>query len=133
MWNLWRDLAMKEADSYVTLEGQEISLSGLGAEERRLLARLRRRARTQPSWTDFGNYWVRAVAAFHDARGLSRAQSRRSPVYQIAQDLCSRLGVAEGLVRAPEVRTELEELIRLKFPTRRAFCEAAGLSEQMLS
>jgi hypothetical protein len=124
---------MKEADSHVSLKGQDISLRGLDAEERGLLARLRRRARTQPSWTDFGTYWVREVAAFYDARGVSRAQSRRSPVYQIAQDLCSRLGVAVGLVRAPEYRDELEELIRLKFPTRRAFCKATGLSEQMLS
>lgn len=124
---------MKEADSYVTLKGQELPLIYLDPEERQLLARLRRRAGTRPSWTEFGNYWMREVAAFYDARGLSRAQSRRSPVYQIAQDLCSRLGVAAGLVRAPEYRAELEDLIREKFPTRRAFCQATGLSEDMLS
>jgi hypothetical protein len=124
---------MRSADVYVTLTGQEVALTGLNREERRLLRTLERRARTHPSWTDFGNYWTREVAAFYDGRGLSRAESRRSPVYRIAQDLCSRLGIAEGLVRAPEYRAELEELIRLKFRTRRAFCEATGLSEAMLS
>jgi hypothetical protein len=124
---------MNEAEIYVTLRGQEIPLSGLDREERRLLARLRRRAGTQPSWTDFGNFWTQEVASFYDARGVPRAQSRCGAVYRVAQDLCSRLGVAAGLVRAPEYRGDLEELIRLKFRTRRAFCDATGLSETMLS
>jgi len=124
---------MNETEVYVTLKGQEIPLGGLDSEERRLVGRLRRRARTHPNWTDFGNYWMREVAGCYDARGVSRAQSRRKAVYQIAQDLGSRLGVAAGLIRAPEYRAELEELIRLKFRTRRAFCAATGLSEAMLS
>src|SRR5437588_9609384 len=133
MLNSSRVPAMKRADTYVTLRGQEISLDGLDGEERQVLARLRRRARTHPSWTDFGNHWMREVASFYDARGVPRAQSRRGVVYRVAQDLCSRLGVAAGLVRAPEYRADLEDLIRLKFRTRRAFCEATGLSETMLS
>jgi transcriptional regulator with XRE-family HTH domain len=124
---------MKENNVYVNLHGQEIDFSALDANERKLLARLRRRSRTHPSWTDFGNYWIREVAAFYDARGFTRAQSRQCPVYRIAQDLCSRLGIAAGLVRPPDYRTELEELIRLKFQTRREFCAATGLSEAMLS
>jgi hypothetical protein len=124
---------MKPADVYVDLKGREISLTELDKEERALLARLRRRARTQPDWTDFRNYWTREVAAFYDARGLSRRQSRETVVYRIAQDLSSRLGIAAGLVRAPDYRDELEELIRERFPSRRAFCEATGLSEDMLS
>ena len=124
---------MNEAEIYVTLGGQEILLSGLAREERRLLSRLRQRARTQPSWTEFGNFWTREVATFYDARGVPRTQSRRGPIYRVAQDLCSRLGVAVGLARAPEYRGDLEELIRLRFRTRRAFCDATGLSESMLS
>jgi hypothetical protein len=124
---------MKTADMYVNLRGQEIATSGLDAEERKLLARLRRRSVTHPSWSDFGNYWMREVAAFYDARGVASARSRQSAVYRIAQDLCSRLGIAAGLVRPPDYRAELEELIRLQFRTRREFCEATGLSEAMLS
>ena len=124
---------MKEADVYVNLGGREIPLSSLDPEERKLLARIHRRARTHPDWTDFSNYWTGAVAAFYDARGVPRAQSRHSALYRIAQDRCSRLGIAAGLVRPPDYRAELEELIRLKYRTRRAFCKAAGLSEDMLS
>ena len=53
---------MKPASPYVDLEGNAIALDGLDAGERRLLARLRRRARTHPDWSDFGTYWMRAVA-----------------------------------------------------------------------
>ena len=70
----------------------------MDAAERRLLARLKRRCRTHPDWPDFTNYWMGEVAAFYDARGLSRTESRQTAVYRIAQDLCSRLGVAAGLV-----------------------------------
>jgi hypothetical protein len=124
---------MNAIEVYVNLQGQEIALGGLDGEERKLLARLRRRSRTHPDWADFTSYWMREVAAFHDGRGLTRPQSRHTPVYRIAQDLCSRLGIAAGLVRPPDYRAEVEKLIRLKFRTRRAFCEASGLSEDMLS
>jgi len=124
---------MKLANPYVDLEGNAVALDGLDAGERRLLARLRRRARTHPAWSEFGTYWMRAVAEFYDARGLSRTAALRTPVYRIAQDLCSRLGIAAGLVRPPDYRDELEELIRNHFPSRRAFCKATGLSEDMLS
>jgi hypothetical protein len=124
---------VKQPEVYVDVSGQRIALDGLDPEERRLLTRLRRRARTQRGWTDFGNYWTREVAAVYEARGLPRAKSRRTPVYRVAQDLWSRLGIGAGLVRAPDYRVELEELIREKYPSRRAFCEATGLSEDMLS
>lgn len=124
---------MTKRDKYTTLNGEEIRLSELDSAERRLLARLRRRAKTRPDWTDFGNYWIAEVAAFYDARWISRFQSRDSGVYRIAQDLCSRPGVDAGLVRPPDYRSELEELIQRRFRTRRAFCRATGLSEAMLS
>jgi hypothetical protein len=124
---------VKKNEVHVDLKGREVCLSGLEPEERALLGRLRRRARAHPDWMAFSNYWMGEVAAFYDARGLTRAQSRQTPVYRVAQDLCSRLGIAAGLVRAPDYRVELEDLIREEFRTRRAFCEASGLSEDMLS
>ena len=42
------------------------------------------------------------------------------------------MGIASGLVRPDDYQSDLEELIREKFPTRRAFCEATGLSEGLL-
>jgi len=125
---------MKNGD-YVDLDGNLVSLAGLDAGERALVARLRRRARTHPDWCAFNEFAMAAVAAFYDRRGLSRRQAGRTPVFRIALDLGNRLGIAEGRVRAPEpgdYRDELEQLV-LQFPSRAAFCKATGISPDMLS
>ncbi len=53
---------------------------------------------------------------------------------QVAHDLSGRLGIAQGYVAAPtfDYREQLERLV-LQFPTRRAFCDATGISQTMLS
>ncbi len=124
---------MSKVKVYVDLDGREICLGHLDAEERKLLARLRRRAATHPDWCDFDNYRFRTITEFYDARGVPRKVSRESVVYRVAQDLSSRLGLACGLIRPDDYQGELEDLIREKFPSRRAFCEATGLAEDMLS
>jgi hypothetical protein len=124
---------MKPTNEYVDLDGRTTALDTLDADERKLIARLRRRARTHSDWCDFENYWLRAVTEFYDARGLSRRATIRTAVYRIGQDLGNRLGIAAGLVRPPDYRDELEGLILEHFPSRRAFCKATGLSEDMLS
>jgi hypothetical protein len=124
---------MLRKDTYLDRNGQPIALTALDDKERKLVARLRRRARTHPDWNDFDTYWLRQVAAFYDARGLSRTSSRQTVPYRIAQDLSSRLALASGLVQPADYRDELKQLIQSKFPTRRAFCEATGLSEDLLS
>lgn len=124
---------MNPVDFYVDLDGNEIALESLDAEERQLFGRIRRRARTHPDWCGFDNYWLQAVHNFYDARGVSRKSLIRSPLYRIGQDLSSRLGIAAGLVRPDDYRDELEELVRDQFPSRKAFCKATGLSEDMLS
>jgi hypothetical protein len=124
---------MAPQKTYLDLKGRELPLGGLDAQERQLVADLRQRAQDHPDWDEFENYWTAAVAAFYDSRGLSRRESRESVVYKIAQDLSSRLAIAAGLARPPDYRDELEELIRNSFRTRREFCAATGLSEDMLS
>jgi hypothetical protein len=124
---------MKAAEVYVDLDGREIPLADLDTAERRLVARLRRRARTHPNWTDFDNFWMRALVAFYDARGVPRSAVKKRALFRIAQDLSGRLGIASGLVRPDDYRSELEDLIREQFPSRRAFCEATGLAEDALS
>jgi len=114
------------------LDGSAISLDQLDSDEKRLLARLERRARTHPDWSDFDNFWAPAVAAFYDARGLPRSQTIRTPVYQIAQDLSARLGIAQGMVRSPDYLDQLEDLVLNHFPSRTAFCKASGLSQATL-
>jgi hypothetical protein len=124
---------MAQADVYVDRDGREISLAGLEANERKLVARLLRRARTYRDWNQFDVYSMNALAAFYDTRGVSRRAAQRTVPYRISRDLCGRLAVASGLVRASDYRAELDELIRGRFPSRRAFCDATGLSEDMLS
>src|SRR5439155_24868127 len=123
---------MKASDVYVDLDGNEFALAGLDAEEKRLIARLRRCARANPDWNTFDNYCFAAVNAFYQTRGVPRKQLPRTFGWRIAQDLSSRLGIAAGLVRPDDHLGDLEDLIREKFPSRRAFCQATGLSEEQL-
>jgi hypothetical protein len=125
---------MKNRD-YVDVHGNAIPLLGLDAQERSLVARLRRRARARPAWCDFRNAALRAVAEFYDGRGVSRKTWSQTPVFRVALDLASRLGIAEGKIRRPDkhdYRDLLEHLV-LQFPSRAAFCKAAGISRDMLS
>jgi hypothetical protein len=124
---------MKTARVYVDLDGNEIALDGLDAQERRLLARLQRRARTHPDWCAFDNYRMPALIEFYDGRGVSRKALVRTPLWRIAQDLSSRLGIAAGLIREPDYRDDLEDLIREQYPSRRAFCQATGLTKEALN
>ncbi len=124
---------MTRNEIYVDLRGNQIPLGALDDEEFELVRALKRRAETCPDWIDFDNYWTSAVANLYDGRGVPRSQSRRTGVFRIAQDLSGRLAIAAGMARAPDYRDELEELIRSQFKTRREFCEATGLSEDMLS
>ncbi len=120
---------------YVDLYGNAISLTGLDAEERGLVARLRRRAGAKPAWCDFRNYALDAVADFYSGRGVSRSTWTRTPVFRVALDLASRRGIAEGKIRPPDphdYRDQLEHLV-LQFPSRAAFCKAAGITRDMLS
>ena len=118
---------------YVDLSGRSFCLSGLDRDERELLARLQAFASRNPEWSDYRNYWMSEVASFYEARGLKRAEIIETPVYRIGQDVGSRLGISQGTTRASDYRDELEHLVLTRFKTRREFCEATGLSEDMLS
>ena len=120
-------------DEYLNLEGNSISLRNLTGAERKLLDELERRAKQHPDWNDFSNFWIPKVADLYRGSGLSRREITRQPVFRIAQDIGSQLAVAAGLARVPDYRDDLELLIATKFHSRREFCEASGLSEDMVS
>ena len=122
----------KKNDTYVDMKGRSFSLAELDSPERTLVRELKSSS-TRQDWTGFSNFWMTRVHKFYSARGLGRREIRESLVFRIGQDLASRLAVAAGLARAPDYRDELEEIIRLSFRTRRDFCKATGLSEDMLS
>jgi hypothetical protein len=118
---------------YVTVKGTILDLSNLDAEELRLVNRFKQQAQALNDWNAFDNFWMAEVTSFYEARGLTRAQTVQTIPFRVAQDLSGRIAVKAGLARLPDYRDELAELIRTKFGTRRAFCEATGISESLLS
>jgi hypothetical protein len=91
---------MKSIKPYVDLDGNEIELDSLDQEERELLTRLRRRARSHADWCDFDTFWMREITQLYDARRVPRFRIRRKALYQIAQDMGARIGIASGYIRA---------------------------------
>lgn len=124
---------MKKAKSYLDLKGRAFFLQDLDQDEENLVATLADYSKDDPDWNAFSNFWMTKVGEFYAARGLTRQAIQRTIVYRIAQDLGSRLAIAAGTARAPDYRDDLEELIRTRFGTRRKFCEATGMAEDMLS
>jgi hypothetical protein len=124
---------MTDTKSYIDLKGKQFDVARLDSEERTLVEELRQRAGEDADWFSFGNYWLKRVTSFYDARGCSRQQTLASIPYRVGQDLASRIGIAQGKMRAPDYREEIDAIIRSRYKSRRAFCEATGLSEDMLS
>ena len=120
---------MKQADVYTDLKGREVALDKLSAAEKRLIAELKSAAKKADDWSAFSNLWMTKVHALYADQGLTRPQIRDTACYRIGQDLDSRLAISKGLARQPDYRDELAALIEERFQTRRAFCEATGLSE----
>jgi len=126
---------MSKTNVYVDLDGNRIDVTRLDGEEQALLGEIREFAKDHADWlsAEYHNYWPAKVLAFYEPRGLTRRQMIQTDVYQIAQDIESRMHVASGYARLSDYRDELETLIQSKFRTRREFCQATGLSEDMLS
>src|SRR5439155_19531367 len=125
--------ASKPAKTYRNLQGQMFFLDLLPPDERKLIAAFQAKAKQTKDWATYKNYWLSKIKAFYERRGLTRPQIMQTPGYLIGQDLGSRMAVEQGWARPPDYRDELESIIQQRFKTRREFCEATGLSEDMLS
>ena len=119
--------------SHRNIYGEDIPLSGLDADERKLLKSIQAKYDAGADWNDFDNFWEPKVMSLYAARGLSRPAMRQAAPYRIAQDLSSRIAIASGYARMPNYRDELLDLILKRFRTRREFCQVTGISEDMLS
>jgi hypothetical protein len=124
---------MAGSDTYVDMKGTNYVLAVLDEDERQLLQDLKLASDRKPDWGMFSNYYVSKLGSFYDSRGLSPSEITRTPLWKIAQDLAGRIHVKQGLARSSDYRDELEFLIETRYSTRRAFCEATGLTEDMLS
>jgi hypothetical protein len=126
---------MIQAKTYIDLRGNPLDVSKLDDEECVLIEELQSFAKKHPDakTAEYWNFFVRRVGDFYDARGLTRQQITKTTVWRIAQDINGRLMIESGTARRGDYRDELELLILKNYPSRRAFCEATGLSEDMLS
>jgi hypothetical protein len=124
---------MSRPADYIMSNEDKVSLSDLHGEEQLLVIVLRWKAEASQDQNDFDNYWMKWVSEFYLAKGLTHREIQRTKAYQIARDLSQRVGMRLGVTRPPDYRSQLAELIRTKFISRKAFCEATGLSEDMVS
>lgn len=120
-------------ETYTDLHGRKHSLDGLTKPERAALQRLRKLAAGGPDWMAYSNQFVAEMEKLLPSAGRSRRELTQTVIYRVGQDMGSRLGVAQGKIRRSDYRDELQQLIATRFRTRREFCEATGLSEDMLS
>jgi hypothetical protein len=122
-------------ETYIDFRGNALDVSRLDIDERELLKEVQRFAEQHPDarTAEYWNFYVRRVGDFYEARGLTRQQTTKTTVWRIAQDINGRLMIDSGTARRGDYRDELELLILKNYPSRRAFCEATGLSEDMLS
>ena len=116
---------------HVTLDNTVIDLSSFDAKEKRAALRLFKKFDSNPSWHDFSNFFPKVVNEAYVGRPATAVVG--TPLWQLGQDLDSRLGVEQGCVSLGDYRDEIAALIWNKFKTQRAFCKATGLSEDMVS
>jgi hypothetical protein len=119
--------------THTTLQGLELDLTSLTAEEADVFERARRAYAESPEWHAFKQKWLNEVLSTYDRQKLPRREAVSKPLYRAVQDLGSRLMVQGGYAKMPSYREQIAAIIEAKFETRREFCEATGLSEDMLS
>lgn len=124
---------MIQANVNTTQEGLRYVIAPLDEEERKLLEDLQQFGEETTNWPEFSNYYIKKVGEFYKARGLSRKETVETPIWKIAEDICGRIQIAQGEALPSDYRDELELLVQTKFSSRREFCKATGLSEDMLS
>ncbi len=121
------------SESYTTIDGKAFELDQLTQAERELLSTLQRKQEQSSESSAFFNYYMPAVGDFYRKLGLAKKDVVETALWKMAQDLNARLMMRLDEAEAPDdYRDDLQHLIVEKFPTRRQFCEATGLSEDML-
>lgn len=90
-------------DTYVTLEGKQLPLGRLTAEERRFLGSMYGRFKRGSSYLDFENSYMDPDSiVYRHAKRLGKSVSE-TPLYQVCEDLARRLGIRQGFLVKDEV------------------------------
>lgn len=119
--------------THTTLHGLNLDLASLTQEEAAVLDQAHRAYLESPEWHEFKQKWLNEVLRIYDRQNLPRREAITRPLYRAVQDLGSRLMVQGGYAKMPNYREQIQAIIEAKFENRREFCEATGLSEDMLS
>src|SRR5580692_5704372 len=119
--------------TYTTLHGYVLDIASLATEEAALFTAARKAFDDSPDWLVFDQKWLNEVVQYYDQQKISRRETVQKTLYKAVQDLGSRLMVNAGYARMPDYRQQLLSIIETKYDTRREFCEAAGVTEDMLS
>ena len=117
--------------SYKTITGRKLDVTALSSKERQLLGTLVDEYATRPDWSAFSRFWPRHLRRFLEK--VPAKKRPRQPLYQIAQDLEMRLGIAQGAVAEPDYRDYLMDRIEEKYGSRYRFCKETGIAEAFLS
>lgn len=84
-----------DAEFYVTRNGERIALGELAPAARTLYEDLQLHAKTL-DWNSFENYWTDAVRTLLSPIIASPVEQRKTAIYRIAKDMCSRIAIKEG-------------------------------------
>lgn len=117
---------------YKTITGRVFQIQSLSAAERRVLQSLTETYDRRPDWEEFSDFWQAELRPIL-AKIRSPAKRTQHTLYQIAQDLEMRLGIAQGTVAEPDYRDYLLDQINEQYGSRYRFCKKAGIQEAFLS
>ena len=87
---------------YITLKNIFYILAELDSDQQKLAEEFIQFFYKKPEWLDFANFWINQVNGRYgkDARGRNHfGLIPQLPVFTIGQDLESRLGIEQGMVR----------------------------------
>ncbi len=114
------------------VHGYPIDEYSLNDDEEQILELLYDKYSEKLDCIEFKKLWWKLIIGLYDRLKVPRKETVEKPLYKIAQFWDCQLMLEQGFVTVPHYREQLRELSGA-YPTRRAFCDATGLSEDMLS
>ncbi len=116
---------------YKTITGRVVDTKAVNKPEAKLLEAIVAEFEKNPSWDSFSGFWQESLRSVLSK--ISGKTKTQHPLYQIAQDLELRLGIAQQKVAPPDYRDYLLDQIEERFGSRYKFCKATKIPEAFLS
>lgn len=116
---------------YKTLDGEVFNLDELTKQQKLIYSEVKSFYDTNPDWNQFSNMWTDRLKEAFD--GIDPRTVIKEPIFEICQDLDSRLGIRQGYTREPDYRDLLADIISRHFKSRYQFCKEMGIDEGYLS